>query len=316
MTGVLAVIPVRDGRLPLGGAETADECGGRAVLIGSGARASAASVTGDLRCIETGEFRPAAWARALAALLADEAIIVLPSSADGRDLAPRLAAELERSLFTNAIHVSDTHVVMTRDGGLTMHTVTTPAHAIITLQVGSRGVDPPDLARTAATVVRDLTIDIGPMIRDADVVEVLEPDAASIDLAEAERIVGGGAGLEDQERFDDLARLGELLGASVGATRVITDRGWIEHQRQIGTTGVVVDPRLYIAFGISGAVQHTSGLGNPDHIVSINTDASCPMMLRADLAVVADANTVLTELLALLAPTAPGESSEPEPSNV
>jgi electron transfer flavoprotein alpha subunit len=90
------------------------------------------------------------------------------------------------------------------------------------------------------------------------------------------------------------------LRASVGATRVVTDRGWISHDRQIGTTGVIVDPRLYIAFGISGAVQHTSGLGRPDHIISINTDAHCPMMQLADLAVVADANAVLDELLARL----------------
>ena len=84
----------------------------------------------------------------------------------------------------------------------------------------------------------------------------------------------------------------------MGATRVITDRGWVGHERQIGTTGVVVDPRLYIAFGISGAVQHTSGLGTPDHIISVNTDPHCPMMQLADLAVVADANAVLDELRA------------------
>ena len=72
------------------------------------------------------------------------------------------------------------------------------------------------------------------------------------------------------------------MRASVGATRVITDRGWVGHERQIGTTGVIVDPQLYIAFGISGAVQHTSGLGRPDHIISINTDPHCPMMQLAD----------------------------------
>jgi electron transfer flavoprotein alpha subunit len=82
----------------------------------------------------------------------------------------------------------------------------------------------------------------------------------------------------------------------MGATRVITDRGWVGHARQIGTTGVVVDPDLYLAFGISGAVQHTAGLGTPVHIVSVNTDPHCPMMQMADLAVVADANAVVAEL--------------------
>jgi electron transfer flavoprotein alpha subunit len=125
----------------------------------------------------------------------------------------------------------------------------------------------------------------------------LPPDAATIDLSEAGRIVAGGAGLDERRRFDQLSELGEVLRASVGATRVITDRGWVGHERQIGTTGVIVDPRLYVAFGISGAVQHTSGLGQPDHIVSINTDPFCPMMQLADLRIIADANAVLDALL-------------------
>jgi len=86
----------------------------------------------------------------------------------------------------------------------------------------------------------------------------------------------------------------------MGATRVVTDRGWVPHARQIGTTGVVVDPTLYLAFGISGAVQHTAGLGDPDHIISVNTDAHCPMMQLADVAIVADANETLDHLEALL----------------
>ena len=86
----------------------------------------------------------------------------------------------------------------------------------------------------------------------------------------------------------------------MGATRVVTDRGWVGHERQIGTTGVVVDPELYVAFGISGAVQHTSGLGDPRHVISVNVDPHCPMMQMADLAVVSDANAVLDELERLL----------------
>jgi electron transfer flavoprotein alpha subunit len=87
----------------------------------------------------------------------------------------------------------------------------------------------------------------------------------------------------------------------VGATRVITDRGWVPHARQIGTTGCVIDPELYFAFGISGAVQHTAGLGQPQHIVSVNTDPHCPMMQLADLAIVCDANAVVDELQRRLA---------------
>jgi electron transfer flavoprotein alpha subunit len=80
----------------------------------------------------------------------------------------------------------------------------------------------------------------------------------------------------------------------------VTDRGWAPRERQIGTTGVAVSPHLYMAFGIAGAVQHTSGLGDPVHIVSVNTDPHCPMMQLADLAIVSDANETLDALQALL----------------
>ena len=96
--------------------------------------------------------------------------------------------------------------------------------------------------------------------------------------------------------MDQLGRIAALIGASVGATRVVTDRGWIPHERQIGTTGVVVDPDLYLAFAISGAVQHVSGLGDPRHVISVNTDGHCPMMQLADIAITADANATLDAL--------------------
>ena len=129
-----------------------------------------------------------------------------------------------------------------------------------------------------------------------------------MDLAESARIVGGGAGMmvsptgtdSVARRFAQLVDIGAAIGASMGATRVVTDAGWVGHDRQIGTTGVVVDPDLYLAFGISGAVQHTAGLGHPDHIISVNIDPHCPMMAMADLAVVADANATLDALAGLL----------------
>ena len=234
---------------------------------------------------------------ALATLLVDEPIVVLPASPDGRDLAPRIAAVLDRPLFAGAMAASAGAVTVALGGGTSMSTVATPPSCVVTLLVGVRGVEPAPPLVDVRTFDLDLDVDLESTSHDAEVVSILPPDAATIDLAEAPRIVGGGAGLDGPERFQRLAELGRLLGASVGATRVITDRGWVGHERQIGTTGVVVDPRLYIAFGISGAVQHTSGLGTPDHIVSINTDAHCPMMQLADLAVVGDANAVLVELI-------------------
>ena len=102
-----------------------------------------------------------------------------------------------------------------------------------------------------------------------------------------------------------LADVGAALGASAGATRVVTDAGWMSYDRQIGTTGVSVDPELYIAFGISGAAQHVGGLGAPEHVVSVNTDQSCPMTAMSDLGIVADAPAVLSELAKRLGVIAP-----------
>jgi electron transfer flavoprotein alpha subunit len=286
--------------LPAGAAEVAAECGHRSLVIGRGATQAAAALGGSVTACEAGEYRPAAWSAALAAALANEPIVVLPASPDGRDLAPRIAAVLDRPLFAGATSVLTDAVTVALGGGTTMSTVTMPASCVATLQVGARGVEPtvPDLELRHLAL--DLDHDGSSTQIDAEVVSILPPDAATIDLAEAPRIVAGGAGLDGPERFQQLAELGRSLGASVGATRVITDRGWVGHERQIGTTGVVVDPRLYLAFGISGAVQHTSGLGTPDHIVSINLDAHCPMMHLADLAVVGDANAVLDELIVQL----------------
>ncbi|MGH9074952.1 MAG: FAD-binding protein, partial [Acidimicrobiales bacterium] len=132
------------------------------------------------------------------------------------------------------------------------------------------------------------------------VLEVLPPDPATMDLAEAGRIVAGGAGLGSAASFELLASVAAALGASAGATRVATDAGWMSGERQIGTTGVAVAPRLYVAIGISGAVQHVSGLGQPDHVVSVNLDPSCPMMALADLAIVTDGPALLAELAARL----------------
>jgi electron transfer flavoprotein alpha subunit len=126
---------------------------------------------------------------------------------------------------------------------------------------------------------------------------VLPPDVRTMDLGEARRIVGGGAGLDAEQRFVELDSFAAHIGGVMGATRVITDRGWVHHDRQIGTTGVVVDPALYISFGVSGAVQHVSGLGSPDHVISVNTDAHCPMMAMSDLAIVSDANATLGALI-------------------
>lgn len=308
---MIAVVPVRDGVLPVGSDEAIAECAGRVIVVGSHVSAPALDgVAIEAIRVELGPFEAARWARDLARLVgtidgADE--VVLPNSPDGRDLAPRLAAELARPLYAGATTVTPQVVQVARGGGLELHQIHADGPFVATLQPGVRGAEP--YAQSVTVIDVDLAQDVdgppgagdpAPTV-DATVIEVLPPDVRTMDLAEARHIVGGGAGLDSAERFVQLATFAHEIGGVMGATRVITDRGWVGHDHQIGTTGVVVEPTLYLSFGVSGAVQHTSGLGTPDHIVSVNTDAHCPMMAMSDLAIVSDANETLDHLVAILA---------------
>ena len=299
---MLAVIPLRSGELPAGGLETVAEAGGRALLVGEGAADAVLALAGvgiDVWSADLGSFAPGAWTAALADFLLTELRLILPACPDGRDLAPRLAHRLGRPLLAGAIEVGPDRVSLARRGGLWTEHLTSPESFVATLIPGGRGVEPSG-DRLPNVRVIEFPYGRGATAHDAVSVEVLPPDLATMDLAEAPRIVGGGAGLDSELRFSQLASIALAFGASTGATRVITDRGWVGHERQIGTTGVIVDPQLYLAFGISGAVQHTSGLGTPQHVISVNTDPHCPMMQLADLAIVSDANATLDALTAML----------------
>jgi electron transfer flavoprotein alpha subunit len=296
---VIAVVPVREGRLPAGGAETVAEAGGRAFLVGAAAGEAVGQLAGiarsdePVRVWDTPGFAPRAWAEPLADVLRNEPVIVLPASPDGRDLAPHLAHALGRPLLAGAVEVAPHGAALTRHGGLVIETTVVDGPFVATLQPGVRGVElgPHEDLRTDSLRLQPTTD-----VVDATIVAIDPPDVTTMDLAEAARIVGGGGGLDSAERFVQLRAIGRSLSASMGATRVVTDRHWVSHERQIGTTGVVVEPEVYVAFGVSGAVQHTSGLGQPDLVISVNTDPACPMMTMADLAIVADANAVLEAL--------------------
>jgi electron transfer flavoprotein alpha subunit len=292
---MLAVIPVRDGELPAGALETIAECSGRVVLVGDRLDAVQLAAASDVRTVELGSFAPGSWAATLGGLIADEPIVVLPASPDGRDLAPRIAHVLGRPLVAGAVSIAPDRITVPRRGGLELHVLAVTPPFVATLQPGVRGVEPATSASTGLAAPRAALVERREA-PDPTVVAVHPPDVTTIDLTEADRIAAGGAGLESAARFEQLARVAAAIGGAMGATRVITDRAWVSHERQIGTTGVVVSPELYLAFGISGAVQHTSGLGAPHHVISVNVDPHCPMMQMSDLAVVSDANAVLDEL--------------------
>jgi len=317
----VAVVVARDGRLPVGADEVVAEAGGAAVVIGSGALIAAGALLAATRVAwaETGEgFRPAELTERLAPLLVPTPLVILPASADGRDLAPRLAAALDRPLVSRAIEVrglvrsgteggSDrVRATVTRLDDRVLLPVEVHGPAVVTLVSGTRTVVP----TTGQTVVEPLpavpptgSVDVIAQRPDPQVTAVLPPDPRTMDLADAVRVLAGGAGLvagcDDQQAhavFELLGRVAGALGGSAGATRVATDAGWTGYERQIGTTGVTIDPELYIAFGISGAAQHVGGLGSPRHIISVNTDPSCPMTAMADLGLVTDARGLLDEL--------------------
>ena len=309
---MIAVIIVRDGVLPSGFDEAICEADRRTFLVGSHLSEALPGITPYSRSTWTLDIDTSVVPMPTMASIIAESLrhigaqgdsIILPSSPDGRDIAPHLAFVLGRALYAGATYVSAEVVTVARRGGLHLVDFRPPSSFVATLQIGVRGADirnDADGQHDVVDVTASSTASFVSLSRSVEIVEVQPPDASTMDLAEAPRILGGGACLDDAEAFEQLQRIAGALGASMGVTRVITDRGWADHNRQIGTTGVVVDPRLYISFGISGAVQHTSGLGHPDHIISVNTDAHCPMMQISDGAIVADANGVLSALESLL----------------
>ena len=319
------MVVARDGRLPVGADQVVAEAGGEVVVVGSDARRAVRALPGVTRArwAETGpRFAPGALAAALAPVVGDAGLIVLPASPDGRDLAPRLAAILGRPLLARVLGatatVADDGTVcvtasVTRVDDRVLVPVEVRGPAVVTLAGGGRPGAPDDEATDASPSaavealapgsVSTTQPASGPEVPDPELRALLAPDLHTMDLADATRVVAGGAGLvtglDDRRAVDTFALLTAVaaaLGGSAGATRVATDAGWTGYDRQIGTTGVTVDPDLYIAFGVSGAAQHTGGLGAPRHVVSVNLDPSCPMTAMADLGLVTDARALLDEL--------------------
>jgi electron transfer flavoprotein alpha subunit len=143
-----------------------------------------------------------------------------------------------------------------------------------------------------------------PQLSDADlavaVARRLEPDLSGVSLADARVVVGGGRGVGSPEGFADLEELAGLLGAAVGVSRVVTSQGWRPHTMQIGQTGMRIAPDLYIACGISGAIQHIVGARAAKRILAINTDPEAPIMAVADYAVIGDLHEVVPAISAEL----------------
>lgn len=239
-------------------------------------------------------------------------LVVTSATPNGRDWAPRLAAHLRLPFVPNCLSI-DLH----GDGLFALrsiyegrayaqtHTALHGLPALATLVPGVRGMPAKTQEHLAATFSLNIT-HFTPELQPGHGQERIRrialqaPSLEEIELEAAERIVAGGRGI-GQEGFTTIASFAHLLGAAVGATRVATDQGWVEHARQIGTTGKTVRPRLYIACGISGAAQHTSGMSEAQTIVAINPDRSAPIFALADLGLLGDAKQILPLAAKMLA---------------
>ena len=230
-------------------------------------------------------------------------LIAASATANARDWTPRLAARLHLPFVPGCLGL-DLH----DDGLFALRSVyegrayiqtCTALHGKTALATIIPGVRGNPTHSTSQHIEQQLTIthlvpDLPSQLETNHIrhIGIQAPSPEAVELDAAERIIAGGRGI-GREGFTNVAAFARLLGAAVGATRVATDRGWIEHERQIGATGKSVHPKLYIACGISGAAQHTSGMREAQTVVAINPDRSAPIFALADLGLLGDANSIL-----------------------
>jgi electron transfer flavoprotein alpha subunit len=308
-TGVLIVAEVGDEglrptsfELVTAGLNVANELGGEvtALLLGSGIdeAANALATTGVARVLAADDERLAsfvseAWTAVVAKAI-DEvkpAVVLMPGTTSGRDYAPRVAARLGLGLAADCVdlHVEDGSLVAIRPvlGGRVQTAVRFEGEgpSLATVRPGSF-----ERARATgdAVEVASLLVELNPDDLKVRVIETLREDTGGRRLDGAERIVAGGRGLKEPDRFVLVEELASALNAAVGASRAVVDAGWRPHHEQVGQTGQTVAPRLYVAVGISGAVQHLVGMQSADYIVAINRDPDAPIFKIASFGIVGD----------------------------
>ncbi|MBQ9989458.1 MAG: electron transfer flavoprotein subunit alpha/FixB family protein [Lachnospiraceae bacterium] len=228
--------------------------------------------------------------------------MMIGSTNNGRDLGPRVSCRLGTGLTADctSLDYSDEKdiILWTRPafGGNLMATIICPDHhpEIGTIRPGVFKKNP--VGGNAEVIREDIHV-AADQIR-TQVLEIInEMGAEKVDLEGAEIIVSGGRGVGSAEGFDTLRALANELGATIGASRAAVDAGWMPHAHQVGQTGKTVSPKLYIACGISGAIQHLAGIGGADCVVAINKDPEAPIFDRADYGVVGNLHDVLPVLL-------------------
>ncbi len=319
MPGILAVLEQRGGILKktafelLGEARRLADQGGPspvgALLIGAGASALADALgpagADAVRVLEHADlafYSGDGYARLVAGEVArlKPAVVLFPASAMGKDLAPRVAALLGAPLASDcvALEVENGALIATRPvfAGKARARVKLSADAgvpaLASLRPNVFTAPPPKSGRTASKEV--VPADPG-VLRDR-VREVVAAATAKVDLTEADVIVAGGRGLKGAEHWHLVEELAQALGAATGASRAVVDAGWRPHGEQVGQTGKTVNPTLYIACGISGAIQHLAGMSSSKVIVAVNKDPDAPIFKVADFGIVGDLFEVLPRM--------------------
>lgn len=234
---------------------------------------------------------PEAYTEAVLAAVNQEKpeVILFPASAMGRDLAPRVAAKLEVGLVADCteIEVVDNNLQATRPiyaGKTSISVGYEGAYKMATLRPNVFTAN--EVAAGTSAEVVDLSFDPGEL--KSSVKEFRQTGGGKVELTEADVIVSGGRGMKGPENYKIIEELAAELGAAVGASRASVDADWRPHSDQVGQTGKTVSPNLYIAVGISGAIQHLAGMSSSKFIVAINKDADAPIFSKADYGIIGD----------------------------
>lgn len=233
-------------------------------------------------------------------------IVLVGATTIGRDLAPRVANRLKTGLTADCTELSIDQatglLLQTRPafGGNVMATITCPNHRpqMSTVRPGVMKPIPADPSRKGEIK----TISVKLKERDLGVVlkEIMIDTAKKVDITQAEVIVAGGRGVGGAKGFEMLEQLARAFRGEVGASRAAVESSWIAHDHQVGQTGKSVGPRIYIACGISGAIQHLAGISGADYVIAINIDPNAPIMDRADVGIVGDLHQIVPMFISRL----------------
>jgi electron transfer flavoprotein alpha subunit len=289
------------------GSKLASASGGgvECVVLGSGieAWAEAMAACGVAKVYKVDEpelsrFAPESFASALAQVIrrADPAVVLFGATGWGKEVSARTAAKLDWGVVTDCIAAEF-------EGGTLM--LTRPVYAgkavahvkanQLPIMVSMRpNIFPPAAPDGAAAHVENVTVQLSEP--RAKVVESVQKEKTKVDLGEANIVISGGRGVKGPEGFGPINELADTLGAAVGSSRAAVDAGWIDYTHQVGQTGKTVSPKLYIAAGISGAIQHLAGMSSSKVIVAINKDPDAPIFKVADYGIVGDLFDVLPAL--------------------